>query len=79
MTGEGPFTVFAPTNEAFQALLDSNNDWNTLADIDIATLENVLTYHVVDGVNVQSDQLTDDQAITTLGGELTTDLSNGAN
>ena len=78
LTGDGPFTVFAPTNAAFQALLDSNNDWNTLADIDIATLEAVLTYHVVDGANVQSDQLTDDQAITTLGGELTTDLSSGA-
>lgn len=78
LSGTGPFTVFAPTNAAFQALLDSNNDWNTLADIDIATLEAVLTYHVVDGANVQSDQLSDDQTITSLGGELTTDLSDGA-
>lgn len=78
LTGTGPYTVFAPTNAAFQALLDSNDDWDSLADIDIATLEAVLTYHVVDGANVQSDQLTDDQSITTLGGDLTTDLSNGA-
>lgn len=78
LTGTGPYTVFAPTNAAFQALLDSNDDWDSLADIDIATLEAVLTYHVVDGANVQSDQLTDDQSITTLGGDLTTDLSDGA-
>ncbi len=78
LSGAGPFTVFAPTNDAFQALLDSNADWNSLADIPLATLEAVLNYHVVSGANVQSDQLTDNQTITTLGGTVTTDLSNGA-
>jgi len=78
LSGEGPFTIFAPTNAAFQALLDSNPAWNSLADIDIATLEAVLLYHVVSGANVQSDQLTDDMMITTLGGSLTTDLTGGA-
>lgn len=78
LNGNGPFTVFAPTNSAFQALLDSNNNWNSLADIPIETLAAVLTYHVVSGANVQSDQLTNDMTITTLGGNLTTDLSNGA-
>ena len=33
LSGSGPFTVFAPTNAAFQALLDSNADWNTIGDI----------------------------------------------
>lgn len=77
LSGDGPFTVFAPTNTAFQALLDSNSSWNALGDIPIATLEAVLKYHVVAGANVQSDQLTDDMTITTLGGDLTTDLSDG--
>jgi transforming growth factor-beta-induced protein len=75
LSGAGPFTVFAPTNQAFQNLLDSNPAWMTLADIPVATLEAVLSYHVVDGANVQSDELTDNQMITTLGGDLTVDLS----
>ena len=33
LTGTTDLTVFAPTNEAFQALLDSNSDWNALSDI----------------------------------------------
>ena len=47
LSGTGPFTVFAPTNAAFKALLDSNEAWNTLNDIPLATLVAVLTYHVV--------------------------------
>lgn len=78
LTGEGPFTVFAPTNQAFQNLLDSNAEWNELGDIPVSTLEAVLNYHVVSGLNVQSDELTDDQTVPTLGGNLTVDLSNGA-
>ncbi|MFT5913186.1 MAG: putative surface protein with fasciclin (FAS1) repeats, partial [Paraglaciecola sp.] len=71
-------TVFAPTNAAFQELLDSNDDWTALADIPVATLEAVLTYHVVSGANVQSDELTDNQEIAALGGTLTVDLTDGA-
>lgn len=75
----GPYTIFAPTNSAFQALLDSNAAWNSLADIPIATLEAVLKYHVFAGGNVQADQLTDNQEITMFsGGKVTVDLSNGA-
>ena len=78
LSGEGPFTVFAPTNDAFVALLDSNPDWNSLDDIPVATLEAVLNYHVV-GANVQSDELSNDQEVTTLGGSmLKVDLSDGA-
>lgn len=78
LSGSGPFTVFAPTNDAFQALLDSNDDWENLADIPVETLEAVLTYHVVSGANVQSDELTDNQVINSLGGTLTVDLTDGA-
>ena len=77
LSGDGPFTVFAPTNDAFQALLDSNNSWSSLADISIATLDAVLKYHVVSGVNVHADQLSNGD-VSSLGGALTLDLSNGA-
>ncbi|MAD96642.1 MAG: cell adhesion protein [Flavobacteriaceae bacterium] len=77
LTGSGPFTVFAPTNGAFQALLDTNQNWNTLADIPIGTLENVLKYHVL-GLNVQADQLINGAVPTLLGTNVTIDLTNGA-
>lgn len=77
LSGTRPFTVFAPTNAAFQALLDSNTNWNTLADIPLATLEAVLSYHVVNQANVQADQLKSEN-ITTLGGTITIDLTAGA-
>ncbi|MCB0510454.1 MAG: fasciclin domain-containing protein [Chitinophagales bacterium] len=79
LSGAGPFTVFAPTNAAFQALLDSEPTWNSLADIDINVLEAVLNYHVVNNANVQADQLSDGQQITMFdGGTVTVDLSSGA-
>jgi uncharacterized surface protein with fasciclin (FAS1) repeats len=74
LTGDGPFTVFAPTNDAFQALLDSNADWNSLDDIPVATLEAVLNYHVVNGANVQSGQLSDGQEVDALGGKFTIEI-----
>ncbi|SNR15950.1 fasciclin domain-containing protein [Tenacibaculum jejuense] len=77
LSGDGPFTVFAPTNDAFQALLDSNMSWNTIADIPIATLDAVLKYHVISGANVQADQLMNGDVMT-LGGTITIDLTSGA-
>ncbi len=78
LKGAGPFTIFAPTNDAFQALLNTNDDWNSLADIDIDLLATVLSYHVVSGANVQSSQLSDNQEVSPLtNGTLTIDLSNG--
>lgn len=56
LNGSGPFTVLAPTNAAFQALLDSNPDWNTISDIDSAVLQQVLLNHVISG-NVTSTDL----------------------
>jgi transforming growth factor-beta-induced protein len=75
LTGDGPFTVFAPTNDAFQALLDLDDNWKTIGDIDINLLEAVLLYHVV-ALNVQSDELTNGD-VTTLGGsDITIDKDN---
>ncbi|MEA1784978.1 fasciclin domain-containing protein [Arenibacter sp. GZD96] len=83
LSGEGPFTVFAPTNDAFTALLDVlGDDFNSLADFDTAAekelLAKVLTYHVVSGVAALSTSLTDGQEIPTVQGEnVTVNLTGG--
>ena len=71
---EGPFTVFAPTNEAFVALLGAlGDDYNSLADFDTQDekdlLVKVLTYHVVAGTAAFSTDLSDGQMIETFQGE----------
>ncbi|WP_233244069.1 fasciclin domain-containing protein [Tamlana fucoidanivorans] len=53
--GEGPYTILAPDNAAFQALLDSNPAWNSLADIDTAVLSQVLLNHVLPGKLMSTD------------------------
>lgn len=53
LDGEGSFTVFAPTNAAFEALGDTLND--VLADSELLT--QVLLYHVVDGKVMSPDAL----------------------
>ncbi len=64
LSGDGPFTVFAPTNDAFASLLTELN-LSGLADVPQATLENVLKYHVVAGANVLSTMLTNNMVVTT--------------
>jgi predicted lipoprotein with Yx(FWY)xxD motif len=71
LSAAGPFTVLAPTNEAFQALLDSNPAWNQLSDIDPGILEQVLLYHVIPS-RVLSSSLTANQEVTMQNGELLT-------
>ena len=72
-----PFTVFAPTNDAFGALL-SELGASSLSDIDEPTLKATLDLHAVAGANVRSSDLTDDMNITTLGGDITGNVSGGA-
>ena len=48
LNGKGPFTVFAPTNEAFSLLPPGTVD-NLVKPENKATLTKVLTYHVVPG------------------------------
>ncbi|GEM_PF-1616482 len=55
LQGEGPFTVFAPTDEAFAAL---NQTWLTDLLADTANLTKVLTYHVLSG-SVMAADITD--------------------
>ncbi|MGB5170330.1 MAG: fasciclin domain-containing protein [Eudoraea sp.] len=71
---DGPFTVFAPTNEAFMAVLDAlGDDYHSLADFDTQEekdlLVQILTYHVVAGTAAFSDDLSDGQMIETFQGE----------
>ena len=70
LDGDGPFTVFAPTDTAFQALLDSNMDWNEVTDIEEGLLTSVLNHHVVSG-NIRSGDLTNpgDTTAPTLEGD----------
>lgn len=68
LSGDGPFTIFAPTDAAFGRLLATNDEWNSLADIDAATLEAVLKYHVIVGDNITASEINDGDAPTTLEG-----------
>jgi len=54
LEGPGPFTVFAPTNEAFAALPAGTVD-NLLKPANKAALVGILTYHVVPGHLTASD------------------------
>ena len=48
LSGEGPFTVFAPNNDAFSKI-DSETLGNLLKPENVKALSNILTYHVVSG------------------------------
>ncbi|MGC9341449.1 MAG: fasciclin domain-containing protein, partial [Bacteroidales bacterium] len=66
LQGEGPFTVFAPTDEAFHALPEGTLD-ALLADPS-GDLTDILLYHVVAGKAMSSD-LSDGQEIETVLGK----------
>lgn len=53
LRGDGPFTVFAPTDEAFAALPPGTVD--TLLEDPTGDLANILTYHVVPGAVLAAD------------------------
>lgn len=75
LKGEGPFTVFAPTDEAF-AKIPQDQLESLLANK--TQLTAVLTYHVVAG-KVMSTDLTDDMAVATVQGEnVTINLDEGS-
>jgi len=67
LEGPGPFTVFAPTNDAFNALPAGVLD-NLLKPENKAQLVDILTYHVVAG-NVQSASLTNGELVPTVEGK----------
>ena len=76
LKGDGPFTVFAPTDEAFAALPEGTVE-NLLKPENKEQLVAILTYHVVPG-KVMSGDLSDDMAATTVqGSDVMIDLDNG--
>ncbi|MCK0136877.1 fasciclin domain-containing protein, partial [Arenibacter sp. S6351L] len=80
---EGPFTVFAPTDTAFAALLDAlGDDYNGLGDFDTpeekALLAQILKYHVIAGTAAYSTDLSNGQMVETAQGEsVTVNLTGG--
>jgi len=70
LQSEGPFTVFAPVNDAFAALPPATLE-ALLQPENIADLQAILTYHVVPGVVMFSD-LADGMEVETVNGELIT-------
>ncbi|MEL6642288.1 MAG: fasciclin domain-containing protein [Pseudomonadota bacterium] len=75
LKGEGPFTVFAPTDEAFAALPEGTVE-NLLLPENIDTLTAILTYHVVPG-KVMSGDLTDGMEAATVEGSEVTIMTEG--
>jgi uncharacterized surface protein with fasciclin (FAS1) repeats len=76
LKGAGPFTVFAPTDEAFAKL--PNGTVDALLK-DIPKLKKILTYHVVSGkVKAADFSLTQKSATTVEGSEVKIDASNGS-
>ncbi|MCG6882538.1 MAG: fasciclin domain-containing protein [Silicimonas sp.] len=76
LKGDGPFTVFAPTDEAFAALPEGTVE-NLLLPENKDQLVAILTYHVVPG-KVMSGDLSDDMSATTVqGSDVMFDLDNG--
>lgn len=70
LSGDGPFTVLAPDNDAFAAAIE---ELNTTAEELLARddLADILTYHVIAG-NVMSTDLEDGQVVTTVQGDTLT-------
>lgn len=55
LAGEGPFTVFAPTNDAFAAAFEALGITAEQLLADTETLTSILTYHVVPGKFMAAD------------------------
>ena len=69
LSGEGPFTVFAPTDDAFSDL--DQEYLNDLIENDTETLASILKFHVIAG-HYNSTDLSDGMILTTLDGKLLT-------
>jgi uncharacterized surface protein with fasciclin (FAS1) repeats len=75
LQGKGPFTVFAPTSQAFSDIQSTVD--TLLKPENKADLQKVLTYHVVPGTYTAAD-LKDGQELTTVQGQKLTVSVNGS-
>jgi uncharacterized surface protein with fasciclin (FAS1) repeats len=76
LQGQGPFTVFAPTNDAFAKLPAGTLD-TLLRPENVEQLKSILTYHVVSG-KVLSKDLSNGQVVKTVNGQdLTVEITDG--
>lgn len=75
LSADGPFTVFAPTNDAFKALFKQLGV-SGIKDLTAEQLTPILTYHVVAG-KVMSTDLKNTSVATLNGQKIKIDISNG--
>lgn len=75
LSADGPFTVFAPTNDAFKALFKQLGV-SGIKDLTAEQLTPILTYHVVAG-KVMSTDLSNTSVATLNGQKIKIDISNG--
>jgi len=64
LDSDGSYTVFAPTNDAFTALLGIIGQ-TSLTDVPESVIERLLKYHVISGASLMSTDLTDGQQAAT--------------
>lgn len=76
LSGAGPYTVFAPTNEAFAALPAGTLD-SLLKPENKSTLAGILTYHVVPG-SVYAKDVMPGSVMTVNGAKFTVSVENGS-
>lgn len=76
LKGEGPFTVFAPTDAAFAKLPAGTVD-DLLKPENKAKLTSILTYHVVAGKVMAADVVKLTEATTVEGGKVTIAVTDG--
>ena len=76
LSGEGPFTVFAPTDDAFAALPAGTVE-SLLLPENKQKLTDILLYHVVSGKVMAADVVTLTSAPTVLGKDLTIKVQDG--
>ena len=77
LKGDGPFTVFAPNNAAFDKLPDGTVA-SLLEPENLETLQSILTYHVVAGNVMAADVVNLDRATTVNGKDVHISVKNGS-
>ena len=70
LNSEGPFTVFAPTDQAFTDAGVNLEDYDT--DAENETLKDILLYHVISGAAVDAANVTDGMTAEAANGDLLT-------